>query len=71
MPLQFGFLQFSSRPSAIVSALRRLGFWVSILLPVTYLPVLYGMRGTNRLITLSVLVSLNIVCLMIGHRYSP
>ena len=52
-----------------VAALRRLGFWGSILLPAAYLPVLYGMSGSERTQALLVLLAVNIVCLIAGHQY--
>ncbi len=57
---------------AVVAAVaRRIGFWGSIVLPVSYLPVLYAMSGNRQLLTLAGLVVLNVICLVAGRHYSP
>ena len=52
-----------------VAALRRLGFWGSILLPVAYLPILYGMGGSERILAVLGLLAINVACLIAGHQY--
>jgi hypothetical protein len=52
-----------------VAALRRLGFWGSILLPAAYLPVLYGMGGSERTLAVLGLLAVNVACLIAGHQY--
>lgn len=54
-----------------VSALRGLGFWAAVLLPLTYLPVLYGVVGQARPETVGALFVLNICCLRLGQGYEP
>jgi len=54
---------------AVVSALRRLGFWGTVLLPLTYLPVLVWSPGGDALVTLAGLLCLNLLCLVVGHDY--
>lgn len=60
-------------PSALsrvaLGAAERIGFWGSVLLPATYLPILYGLGNTTKLVVLAVLVTLNIVCLLLGRQY--
>lgn len=52
------------------SRLKQLGFWLSVLLPMTYLPVLFGLNGKEQPIVLGGLVALNVVCLVASHDYS-
>lgn len=54
---------------AVVHALRRLGFWGTVLLPLTYLPVLYWSSG-DVLVTLAGLLCLNLLCLVLGHEHA-
>lgn len=60
-------------PSALsrvaLGAAERIGFWGSVLLPATYFPVLYGLDGTKKLLALTALVTLNVVCLLLGRQY--
>lgn len=73
MMQEFGPLTSSadSRRRIAVELARRFGFWGSVILPLAYLPVLYVMSGSARMAVLTVLVSLNVACLVAGHRYSP
>jgi len=52
-----------------LGAIERIGFWGTVVLPATYVPVLYGFDGETRLLTLAALVTLNVVCLLVGQRY--
>jgi hypothetical protein len=52
-----------------LAALRRLGFWGSILLPAAYLPVLYTMSGSERTLAVLGLLAVNVACLIAGHQY--
>lgn len=52
-----------------LAALRRLGFWGSILLPMAYLPVLYAMSGNERTLAVLGLLAVNVACLIAGHQY--
>lgn len=55
--------------NTVVAALRRIGFWGSVLLPVSYLPVMYVLSGTEMLGSLAALVTLNVFCLLCGRHY--
>lgn len=61
----------------LVSGLQRLAFWVSVLLPLVYLPllstpvVLSGSLGEHELLGVSGLIAVNVLCLLIGHEYTP
>jgi len=72
MTLQTGFLETVSgrARNSIVGGLRRLGFWGSVLLPVTYLHTLYATNGADQLFTLGLLVGLNLLCLVFGRDYA-
>ncbi len=50
-------------------AAERIGFWGAVLLPVTYLPVLYGFDDQTKLPTLAALLVLNVLCLLVGRRH--
>lgn len=63
-----------SNPSPTLSRLARstvarIGFWGSVLLPTTYLPLLYGLDGQTKLPAIAALVMLNIACLLVGRRH--
>lgn len=70
---QVGSLPVPSRStwSSVLSLLRGIGFWGSVMLPATYVPLMYGLDGSRLYITLAGIVTLNILCLVAGHRYSP
>lgn len=55
--------------SAAVVA-QQLCFWGAVLLPVTYLPILYRTSGGDQLLALFALVAVNVCCLIAGHEYS-
>ncbi|WP_436900650.1 hypothetical protein [Halovenus halobia] len=54
---------------AAFGAAERIGFWGTVFLPATYLPVLYGLDEQLKLPTLAVLVTLNVLCLLAGRRH--
>lgn len=54
---------------AALGTAERIGFWGTVLLPTTYLPVLYGLDDQTKLPTLAVLVTLNVLCLLAGRRH--
>ena len=54
---------------AASGAAERIGFWGTVLLPATYIPVLYALDEQLKLPTLSVLVTLNVLCLLAGRRH--
>jgi hypothetical protein len=55
---------------AVADQLRRLAFWGSVLLPLTYLPLLAGVAGDRPLLVAG-LLALNALCLVAGHGYTP
>lgn len=65
------------RVGRVVSGLRRLAFWGSVVLPFLYLLLLMtpiglsGALGDQELLTLGGLVGLNVLCLVLGHDYIP
>ena len=62
----------SSNPlTAVLAAVRRVGFWGSVMLPLAYLPVMVALSGTTMLGALSLLLALNVVCLLCGRHYVP
>lgn len=67
----------ASQLETLVSRLQRLAFWVSVLLPLVYLPllstpvVLSGSLGEQELLGVGGLIALNVLCLLIGHEYTP
>lgn len=54
----------------ILGGVQRLGFWGSVLLPFTYLPLLYAITGSDQLLALAGLLGLNLLCLVVGHGYA-
>jgi hypothetical protein len=55
---------------AAVAAVRRIGFWGSVLLPAGYLPVLYALSGSEMFAVLGVLLAANLACLHCGRQYA-
>lgn len=54
----------------VVSPVRRIAFWIAIVLPFTYLPLLAtGIETTQTLLAFLVLVSLNVCALIVGHSH--
>jgi hypothetical protein len=53
------------------AGLRRLGFLGAVVLPLTYLPVLYGVVGENSAWIVASLFVLNVCCLLLGQGYRP
>lgn len=60
----------STTGHSISSAAQQLGFWGSVLIPITYIPVLYGTSASEQLPILLGLLALNVCCLVAGHGYS-
>lgn len=50
--------------------LEQTGFWGSVLLPLAYLPVLYGTSGETRVLSLTGILTIHVICLVLGHDYS-
>jgi|AntRauTorcE11897_2_1112592.scaffolds.fasta_scaffold226595_1 hypothetical protein len=55
----------------LVSVLRRLAFWAAVVLPLAYLPLLSSPVDDTELLVFVALAALNVVCLLVGHDYSP
>lgn len=55
---------------AALAAVRRIGFWGSVLLPAGYLPVLYALSGGEMFGALAVLFAVNVACLLCGRTYA-
>jgi hypothetical protein len=54
---------------SVLDPLRFLAFWASILLPLTYLPLLHGGITGSELTVLAALLVANVVALIVGHGY--
>jgi hypothetical protein len=52
-----------------LGTVERVGFWGSVLLPATYLPLLYGLDDQTKLPAIAVLATLNVACLLVGRRH--
>lgn len=55
----------------VATSLRSVAFWAGIVLPVVFVPLLYGGVGGRQLLLFFGLVALNVVCLVLGHGHSP
>lgn len=53
----------------LVATVQQLSFWGSVLLPVTYLPVLYVTSASYQLPLLLGLIGLNVCCLVAGRNH--
>jgi hypothetical protein len=50
------------------TVVETLAFWGAVITPLAYLPVL-SLNGSVELV--GTLVTLNVACLLVGHRHSP
>jgi hypothetical protein len=46
-------------------------FWTAVVLPLAYLPLLSSPVDDTELLVFVALVAVNVVCLLVGHDYSP
>ena len=60
----------STSEKTIRVTVRKVGFWSSVLLPISYLPVLYLLSGKELFGTLAVLLAVNVACLLGGRHYA-
>ncbi|PSQ60949.1 MAG: hypothetical protein BRD23_01210 [Halobacteriales archaeon SW_9_67_25] len=49
--------------------LEPLGFWAAVVLPLGYLPLLYGGLTDGQATLFLGLLALNVVCLVLGREY--
>jgi hypothetical protein len=56
--------------ASVLQTVKRVGFWGTIVLPLTYLPVLSGAVGDDMLLTLTGLLCLNLLCLVVSRNYA-
>lgn len=56
---------------ALVAGLRALAFWVAVVLPLAYLPMLYEVGITPSATTLVGLVAIHVVAIVVGHGHTP
>ena len=56
---------------AIGRGLRALAFWIAVMLPLAYLPVLYGAISLPGLESLLALLIVHVVSVIVGHDHSP
>lgn len=60
----------SSFPYSVVTSLRFLGFWGAVVLPFLYIPLfISGLDTAGQQQTFILLLVLNVVALVFGHRY--
>lgn len=64
--------QDALRAAAAYAALpvRFVAFWLAVLLPLTYLPLLATGVLTGHLVTLAGMLGLNAVAFVVGHSYN-
>ncbi|MFB6126613.1 MAG: hypothetical protein ABEJ79_04865 [Halolamina sp.] len=53
----------------LARSVRAAGFWLSVLLPVSYLTLLWNGLSAAELTTFGGLLALNVVALVVGHDY--
>ena len=56
---------------AIGYKLQAVAFWIAVVLPLAYLPVLYGAISLPGLESLFVLLVVHVGCVIVGHDHSP
>ena len=56
---------------AIGRGLRAVAFWIAVVLPLAYLPVLYGAISLPGLESLFVLLVVHVGCVIVGHNHTP
>jgi len=55
---------------ALEASIRRVSFWVAILLPLVYLPLLSGGLGPQTGYIVIGLLALNLIALFVGHSHT-
>lgn len=56
--------------AALRTAIRALGFWLAVLLPLGYLPLLVtGIESASAALTFVALVAVNVCALVVGQPY--
>lgn len=55
----------------LLGVVRALAFWGAILLPITYLPLLFGDLDGWQFPLFVSLLGTNVVCLALGQGYTP
>jgi hypothetical protein len=50
---------------------QRLAFWAAVVLPLAYVPLLSSSVDDRQLLAVGALVAIHVVCLLVGHDYSP
>jgi len=55
----------------LAAATRAVAFWAAIVLPLAYLPLLYGGIDGRGVAVFAGLLAVNAVCLHLGADYSP
>ncbi len=65
-------IPISPRPlQSLTSGVQRLAFWVAVVLPLAYIPILSSPVEKSELLALTALIGVHVVCLLAGHDYSP
>jgi uncharacterized RDD family membrane protein YckC len=60
----------ASLSSAATTTVRAVAFWVAVVLPLAYLPLLADGVGGGELVPFGVLLAANLVALAVGHDYA-
>lgn len=55
--------------TGLLAPLRGVAFWGAILLPVTYLPMLFAETGPSEPALLLALIVLNVLAFVVGHGH--
>jgi len=57
-------------PAGAVTVLQGIAFWLAIVLPVVYLPLLF-LKGPTTTVAVSGLLVVHIVSVLVGSTYDP
>lgn len=56
--------------AAVASPVRRIAFWIAVVLPFLYIPLLStGLSSRNTMVVFGLLVTCNVAALLVGHRH--
>lgn len=62
----------ASSRSRLISVVESIAFWIAVIIPFTYLPVLaVGSFIPMKSVVFISLIGTNIIALLVGHNYNP
>jgi hypothetical protein len=61
--------RFGSVTAHLLSPVRAAAFWLAVLMPLTYVPMLASGQIAERLTAFTLLVALNAVAFVLGHSH--